>query len=528
MSSRVLQENASLQMLVLAPTGRDAEVVVEALAAAGIDAEKCSTMSRLCRRVESGAGGALVAAETLVGKDRRALRHALDLQPEWSDFPVVVMETHDRERGPGWGFVRENQISYAVVLQRPVHRDTLVSTVRSALRSRARQYQVRDELAERRRVEAQLRESDRRKDEFMAMLGHELRNPLAAICNAAELIGTVESDDPVLGQTHGVLERQTAHMARLIDGLLEISRITRGKIQLERDTFDMRVVTRDVLHDRMSEAARRGLELLRELPDDPVWILADPVRLAQVTENLVGNALKFTREPGTVTVRLGQNGKHAVLEVLDTGAGIRPELLPHIFEPFQQEKQDAARSAGGLGLGLAVAKGLVELHHGTIEAQSEGPGTGARFVVRLPLATSPRRTRSREPSTETTVRRILMVEDNADAALVLHSLLQKGGHAVTVAATGAEALDRLRDQDFDLVVCDIGLPDISGYEIARHVRADAALHDIGLIALTGYGQADDRRKATEAGFDEHLTKPVGRKSLESAMAKVSELRPRAG
>ncbi|MCX4243820.1 sensor histidine kinase [Paraliomyxa miuraensis] len=248
---------------------------------------------------------------------------------------------------------------------------------------------VTQDVTQQKRAEQALKDADQRKDEFLAMLGHELRNPLAAIRNATEVMKYAAAEDGRLRQVLGVLERQSVHMNRLIDGLLDVSRIARGKIHLDRERLDVRRVVEEVVQDHSARIEARGLELHTDLPPEPVWVLADHVRLAQVFDNLLGNAIKFTEAPGRIGVTLHHQGKHAIVRVRDTGIGIRPELLERVFVSFQQENQDIARAAGGLGLGLALARGLVELHGGRIRALSAGPGTGTELVVRLPMASAP-------------------------------------------------------------------------------------------------------------------------------------------
>jgi signal transduction histidine kinase/DNA-binding response OmpR family regulator len=382
------------------------------------------------------------------------------------------------------------------------------------------------DVSERKHAEQQLREADRRKDEFLAMLGHELRNPLAAIRNATELLNLLAAADSRLLRVHGVLERQSTQMARLIDGLLEISRIAQGKIQLQRAAIDVRDVLKSVIEDRGALLEASGLSLRLNQSDEPLWIWADKVRLAQVFDNLLGNAMKFTRAPGSIELMLSRDGDAAVVRVRDTGVGIRPEMLPRLFQPFQQEAQDIAREAGGLGLGLALARGLIELHGGTVEALSDGPGTGAEFRVRLPLGEPPSQSSRARSIAPATARSVLIVEDNVDAGETLRALLELRGHDVAVALSGAEALELLRQRRADIVLCDLGLPTMSGYEVARAVRADATLRDVHLVALTGYGQPEDRRRSAEAGFDAHLVKPVDLKALDGVLVRASAPRPR--
>jgi signal transduction histidine kinase/ActR/RegA family two-component response regulator len=378
-----------------------------------------------------------------------------------------------------------------------------------------------DDITEHKLAEERLRESDRRKDEYLAMLGHELRNPLGVIRNATELLKRTEPEDPRLRRVYELLDRQSSHMSRIIDGLLDVSRIAQGKINLELGTIDLREVVERVLDTWTSSITTRGLVLRAAVDPQPLWITGDDARLVQVFDNLVGNAFKFTPAPGTIDVAVQREARCAVIRVRDTGLGIRQAQISSIFEPFEQETQNVARTAGGLGLGLALAKGLVELHHGTIEAHSAGPGTGAELVVRLPLAAAP--VEVTEPGREDgdPPRRVLVVEDNVDAAQMLRELLELSGHEVTVAATGHEALEALRSTRVDVVLCDLGIPDMSGYEVARAVRADASLRETPLVALTGYGQPEDRRRTAEAGFDDHLTKPVNLEALHAVFGRLA-------
>jgi PAS domain S-box-containing protein len=376
------------------------------------------------------------------------------------------------------------------------------------------------DVTEQRAYAERLREAERQTSEFLAMLGHELRNPLAAVRSAAELVNLTEPHDHRLHRAWVVLERQSLHMTRLIDSLLEVSRIARGKVKLDRKVVDLAKILDDMLQDRSAQIGASGLDLDRQLPARPLWVLGDDVRLAQIFDNLLGNAIKFTAPPGRITVAARADGDAVVARVRDTGAGIRPEMLTSIFEPFQQETQELSRTAGGLGLGLALAKGLTELHGGSIEARSDGPGEGAEFIVRLPAAQPPSVEPSAEVRRDAGGQRILIVEDNVDAAEMLQFVLEIQGHEVMVAANGAEALELLRHEDMDVVLCDIGLPVMSGYELAREIRSDSALCDLVLIALTGYGRSSDRRRTQEAGFDAHLTKPVELRALDEVLNKL--------
>jgi signal transduction histidine kinase/ActR/RegA family two-component response regulator len=375
-----------------------------------------------------------------------------------------------------------------------------------------------------RAIAVRLAEADRRKDEFFGMLSHELRNPLAPIQSALYILARARDDLERAGRAREVIERQFRHLARLVDDLLDVARITRGRIELRRACVDLARVVRDTVEDHRAALDAAGVQLLVQLPPKPVPVDGDETRLAQVLGNLLANSAKFTPRGGTVAVALdAEPGGTARLEVRDTGEGIDPGVLARIFEPFSQADHSLARSRGGLGLGLALVKGLVELHGGTVTLSSAGGGAGTEVVVRLPLAPAPvataheaREPRCREASSGA---RILVVEDSEDAAEMLREALELEGMAVTVVGDGAAGVAAARQMRPDLVICDIGLPgELDGYGVARALRADPGLRDVPLIALTGYAGPEDRARAREAGFDRHLAKPTGIDDLLHAIA----------
>ncbi|HWN69661.1 MAG TPA: PAS domain S-box protein [Haliangium sp.] len=381
---------------------------------------------------------------------------------------------------------------------------------------------VARDITERKRVEQALRDASEQKDQFLAILGHELRNPLAAIRGAAELLKLTHGGDPRLQRTQSILDRQTAHMAKLLDGLLDVSRIIRGKISLDVEQVDVCAVLRDLVQDYADQIERKGLAIQLELPPAPMWILGDRVRLGQIFGNLLANALQFTQAPGTITIAAETDEDMAVIAVRDTGSGIAPELLPHIFEPFRQGTQPIERTSGGLGLGLALVKGLVELHKGQVLAWSEGQGEGAVFTVRLPLTLGLGADIDRQRGRKGP-KRVLVVEDNLDMAELLREMLARGGHDVAMAHNGPQALEVARELQPDLILCDIGLPGgMSGYDLAREIRNDSKLRRTFLVAITGYGRPEDRAEADAVGFDAHLVKPVSVAAIHELLARDEE------
>jgi signal transduction histidine kinase/ActR/RegA family two-component response regulator len=361
--------------------------------------------------------------------------------------------------------------------------------------------------------------ASRAKDEFLAMLGHELRNPLGPIRNGVHLLREILPPDPGAERVRGMIERQVTHITRMVDDLLETSRITRGKVLLELRFLDLRGVAREVSEDFRFQFEQARIAFALSLPDEAVWVEGDATRLAQCLGNLLNNALKFTSAGGHVRLTLDRLGDRARLEVQDDGAGLAPGLLPTLFEPFSQGPQALDRGQGGLGLGLALVKGLMDLHGGEVQAHSDGPGLGSRFTLLLPRAVADPTPAEPVKATGRGIRhRILIVEDLRDAAESLEMLLSMDGHDVRIALTGREALAVAPEHRPDLVICDIGLPDIDGYTLCRELRALPALRGATFIALTGYGQADDVQHAYEAGFTVHLTKPVEPARLRQVIA----------
>ena len=379
------------------------------------------------------------------------------------------------------------------------------------------------DVTERKRAEEALREADRKKDEFLAMLAHELRNPLAPIRNAVEVLRLLGPDTPDLKQSREIIERQVEHLARLVDDLLDVSRITSGRINLHKERVDLAAVLA-----RAVEASRPLLEARKHtltvaLPPQPVWVKGDATRLAQVVSNLLNNAAKYTENDGRVWLTVEQARAEAVVTVRDTGIGIPGDLLPHVFDLFTQGDRSLARSEGGLGIGLTLVKRLVEMHGGTATAASAGPGKGSAFAVRLPVletGTVPPPAEAETPSRDRSgaARRVLVVDDSADAARSLALLLAAQGHAVRTAHDGLAALEAARAFQPEVVLLDIGLPRMDGYEVARRLRGQAGFERTLLVALTGYGQEEDRRRTREAGFDAHLVKPADLTILQRLLA----------
>jgi two-component system CheB/CheR fusion protein len=376
------------------------------------------------------------------------------------------------------------------------------------------------DIHDRVRAEEALREGDRRKDEFLAVLSHELRNPLAPIQNAYNIMERVDPLSDQALRARAVIGRQVDHLTRLVDDLLDVTRISRGKVQLRRSRVDLGATVRRTMEDLRADFASRNIALELREPAGTTWVDGDATRLAQVVGNLLANAAKFTEPGGHVSVTIDRVGESATIRVRDDGVGIAPDVLRTLFEPFTQADRTLHRARGGLGLGLALVKGIVELHGGRATARSEGEGRGAEFTISLPIAAEEGDAAAGDrPARHAARRRILVVEDNEDAAVTLRDLLELDGHEVHVAGDGETALRAALRLRPDVILCDVGLPGVDGYEVARRLRSSREADAITLVALTGYASQEDVERALGAGFDHHLGKPPDLDKLLRILAR---------
>jgi len=628
------------RVLIFAPAGRDSAASRSILSRAGIETLICTGTASVCREVESGAGALLVGEEAATPAATNALSDALAHQPSWSDLPILMLT------GPGPDSVAATtaaaKLGNVTLLERPVRVASLVSAVRAALRSRQRQYELRDRLSlqtllaaivessddaivgkttegiiltwnkaaerlfgyraeeavgrpitivippdrldEERRIlanilrgermthyetvrmtrdgrrfhvsltispirdasgrivgaskvardisaqkkaEQDLREADRKKDEFLAMLAHELRNPLAPIRNSLTLLEIAGQADPTIERVRGILERQVGHMVRLVDDLMEVSRITRGTIELRRERLNLADAIRSALETSEPLIRRAALDAALELPPQALYVDADPVRLTQIISNLLNNAAKYSDRSRRVVLTARGEGGEAVVSIRDFGVGIPADMLERVFDMFAQVQGPGRGGQGGLGIGLTLVRSLVQMHGGSIAAASEGAGKGSTFTFRLPLVEAPARSPERpiRRAARGLSLRVLVVDDNRDAADSMGLVLARAGAEVEVVHDGATALDRVERFHPALVLLDIGMPGMDGYEVARRIRARPALQGIQLVALTGWGQAEDRLRSREAGFDHHLIKPAG---IDELCALLPSTRDNAG
>jgi PAS domain S-box-containing protein len=395
--------------------------------------------------------------------------------------------------------------------------------IKSADGAVLRWFGTNTDITAQRELQEALTEADRRKDEFLAMLAHELRNPVAPIISVSELLSREVAGDTGLARQVEVIRRQAAHLARLLDDLLDVARITRDRILLRREVFDVgEAVT--VALETVGPALSAGGHVLELDTRANLFVDADKDRLIQCLINLLNNAVKFSPRGGRIEVRTRAHDASVVIEVRDHGCGISTDFLPRVFDLFAQADQSLDRKSGGLGVGLSVCKRLVEMHGGSLRAASDGDGRGALFTLTLPLAAAAPHASTQSTAPARVVRRILIVDDNQDAADSISLLLQLSGHETAVVYEGGLALEKWRTFLPDTVLLDIGLPDLDGFEVIRRMRAGGFTGFA--IALSGYGQPEDKRRAREAGFDTHLVKPVAHEALESALA-LAEGRPAA-
>jgi len=502
-----------MRVVIVTPNEADRALSVGFLRDEGIDIEAYPGMAELAQQVGPGVGCIVLVEEALAAPELEIFHVALAMQPPWSDMPLLVIGA----QGSSLSALVESVFPLSgnvTILQRPLHPLSLISAVKVALRARQRQYQIRDLIAER-------EQAVRHRDEFLAMLAHELRNPLAPIRNAVHLLGSLDVADPRFHKWREMIGKQTRHITRLVDDLLDVSRLELGKVELRRQRVDLNEAIAGAVEACVPVTGDHRHAVTVRTAAEPLVVDADPVRLEQAIGNLIVNAAKFTPAGGQIVVEASREGSRGVIAVSDTGVGIRPGMLETIFDLFAQSDVTIARSEGGLGIGLTLVKRLVELHGGTVSASSPGIGKGSRFEARLPLVeTQAAHRRRARPSIAAKPKRVLIAEDGEDTRESLGMLVTTWNHQVVYATTGPDAVRMAREEHPDVALIDIGLPGFDGYAVAREIRGEGTrwARDVRLIALTGYGQASDRTRALEAGFDVHLLKPVDPVELELVLA----------
>jgi signal transduction histidine kinase len=489
------------RILIHAPVGKDARLIADLFGRAGIACSVCAQLGELLEELGRGAGALLVGDEAITPEFVRAIRHVVDHQQGWSDLPVLIMSR--RTAGAPGLQHRYLELGNVSLLERPAQGVTLVSAAQSALRARRRQYAMR--------------EVDQRKDEFLAMLGHELRNPLAPIRAASDLLRIPDLDRGKIRQTSEIISRQVRHMTGLIDDLLDLSRVSRGLVTLDASLLDARQIVNGAVEQVRPLIDARRHSVTIQMPIDAAFVHGDQKRLVQILANVLNNAAKYTPEGGEIVVALDIDGDKVRYTVSDNGIGIAPHMLNQVFDLFAQAERSSDRAQGGLGIGLALVRNLVALHGGRIAAASGGLGQGSRFTITLPRVAEPGVAAAPAQPTAAAAlspgMHLLIVDDNEDAGQMLGLYLEAAGYRVTVVQSARAALDAARADAPDACLLDIGLPDMDGNALARELRLLPPLASATLVAITGYGQEADRARTASAGFDHHFVKPVDMEAL---------------
>lgn len=537
--------------LLVPPTSRDAAAIRTVLEESSIECVVFGSLPELCHALHDGAAVVIVSEEVLTA-DQECLLKTLASQPVWADLPVIVLSRPGSE-SPRLTTLLE-QSGNVFVVERPVRVSTFLSLVRVAIRGRLRQYQVREHLqqiqaaqAERtslweseRTARAEAERAGRMKDEFLATLSHEIRTPLNAILGWTHILGKRARQDDELEKGLAVIERNAKAQSRIVADLLDMNRIVNGKLRLDMRSISIAPLVQSAVDTVLPSAAAKGLHLHADLDAACAPVRGDSERLQQVFLNLLSNAIKFTPTGGRVGVLLKPISAHVQISVADTGEGIDPAFLPHVFDRFRQADGSTTRRHGGLGLGLAIVKQLVELHGGSVGATSVGPGMGSTFVVMLPLAADQPQeppapdlpapaTPTHDSSPTDTIRglKILCVDDEPDSRELIQRLLEVAGARVIAASSVAEALALIPRHRPDLIISDIGMPGEDGYSLLRHVRAlpkDQGGQTVA-VALTAYARAEDRQNAISAGFQYHLSKPVDSAELLAVLSHAVQQSP---
>ena len=503
------------RVLILPPGRRDGETTSSLLQRAGLSCFVCANALILADEISSGVAVLVLTDAALADPNIETILTILANQPPWSDLPIVLL-SQPRAQSPTVAR-KMGALRNVTLLDRPTSSRTLVSAVQAAVRARMRQYETREQLKAVQDAEEALRIANRRKDEFLAMLAHELRNPLAPIRNASEILERMLPESPRLQVTAGIIKRQIVHLSRLVDDLLDISRITQGRIELQHLPVELSSVITQAMESVESLMREKRHKVFVAASYEPLYVNGDHARLVQCLSNILTNAAKYTDAGGEIHVEVRREQGFALIAIADNGVGIPQELLPQIFDLFVQSERSLDRSQGGLGIGLSVVQRLIEMHGGRVSASSEGPGRGSRFEVRLPLIPAPRSVSEEHEAAVLSAKRILVVDDNYDAANSLVLVLNLSGHTAEAVYGASEALRRAAQLQPEVILLDIGLPGMDGYEVARRLRA--AGNTARIMALTGYGQHEDVQRGKAAGFNAHLIKPV---DLQQLLRKLSE------
>ena len=545
-----LVEKNDERIFVIAPVGGDANAIATLLTEDGFEAFVCPDSTTTTLEIIN-AGALVMTEEAFESATTTNLLIALEAQPAWSELPVIILTSGGASRLTRLFDLAADAAGGVTLLERPISTETLLRTIDVALRSRLRQYQVRDLIAEQERNRASLEESEeklrsmltreqglrqaadeanRLKDEFLATMSHELRNPLNVILGYSELL--LRTDEikasPHLLRLSEALRRNALAQSYLIRDLLELSRLRSGKLTLNSETVSLMTAINNAVETVRADAEAKDIAVDIRAPAEPLFVNGELLRLEQIVWNLLTNAVKFTPNGGKVTVRLERENNQAILIVEDTGQGIEASFLPNVFEMFRQGDARASREHTGMGIGLALVQQLVKLHGGSVVAYSAGLGRGTRFTVSLPEKTEKTKRIALAPAPEGETLdqlTVLAVDDDEDTTALLRYLLEMNGAKVTTANSGIEALGLAREAYFDVVLSDISMPSMDGFEFVRRLRALPGKEDIRVVALTGFGRREDVEQAENEGFVAHLTKPFDVEALLSFLSRLSADRP---
>jgi len=499
------------RIVIFAPVGKDARLIMQVLGHASLECHICPALGDVVNELQRGAAALFVIEEAFNAEFLRELTEYLTAQPAWSDLPVLVLSKEGLD-SPGIQKIFE-EVGNVTLLERPVRSATLVSAALSARRARRRQYEMR--------------EVDRRKDEFLAILGHELRNPLAPIRTAVDVLNTMQDSSPKVRDIALIVERQVKHLTRLVDDLLDVARITNDKVALQCEYVTVDTVLQHAVEICRPQMTAGGHTLDLRQPPHSVLLSGDRARLVQSLANVLGNAVKFSPPGATIHLRAEAEDSDIVFTVRDHGAGLEPEACSRIFDLFVQGQAGRSHSLGGLGIGLSLAQRFTRMHGGTVQVRSEGRGKGCEFVLRMPIVVAERRSRERQASKVANHAaaeqfRVMVVDDNADGADMLQVMLEMDGYLVAKAGTGQGAITQAQRVRPHAILMDIGLPDMQGHEAARRIRELPGGEDIVFIAMTGWGHGEARRLAAEAGMQHYLVKPVDLTALRQYLADIRE------
>jgi len=516
------------RVMVMAPVGQDAKAIADLLNAEGFETFICPEPSDARREIRA-AGVLVMTEEALEGAYAGDLLETLKAQPPWSDLPVIILTDGGASRLTRLLDIAAEAAGSVTLMERPIGTATLLRAVQVACRSRRRQYQVRDLLLREQELRQAADEANRLKDEFLATMSHELRNPLNVILGYSELL--LRTDDvkgsPILKQAGEALRRNALSQSQLIQDLLELSRLRSGKLALNPETVPLRTAVENALETVRAQADAKQICISVDLPVEPLFVHGDILRLEQIVWNILSNAVKFTPAGGSVLISVVREGDEIVLTVSDTGQGIEASFLPNVFEMFRQADSSVNREHAGMGIGLALVRQLVQLHGGSVRAESEGPGRGSRFTVRLPAKIETARKDNAKTFTFGALDQLiaLVVDDDHDTTFLLKYLLEMSGATVITANSAAEGLSLADAREFNVILSDISMPGMNGFEFVRKLRTLPGKEDVAAVALTGLGRPEDVTRSHDEGFVAHLTKPVDFESLFAVLQRIAGLDP---